>query len=94
MVTATFRTGSTERRTLADLVARLGDIPLDRIRLQPPPGTASIDDLVQNNDIERNIRCELIDGTLVEKASVSYLEDSLTRQATSRSVRQEHGKHD
>lgn len=65
-------------RTVADLVADLGDIPLERIRLQPPIGTATETDLIQNNDLERKVRCELIDGTLVEKALMSYLEDSLT----------------
>lgn len=68
----------TNDRTVADLVAELGDIPLERIRLHPPIGTATEEDLIQNNDVERRVRCELIDGTLVEKAQMSYLEDSLT----------------
>lgn len=50
------------RQTLADLVHDLGDIPLDRIRLQPPPGTATVADVIANQG------CELVDGTLVEKA--------------------------
>lgn len=25
-------------KTLAELLERLGDVPLDRIRMQPPPG--------------------------------------------------------
>ncbi|MEZ6055250.1 MAG: Uma2 family endonuclease [Planctomycetaceae bacterium] len=65
-------------RTVADLVAKLGGVPLDRIRMNPLPGTATVDDLLQNNDIERGIPCELIDGTLIEKSGMSYLEDSLT----------------
>jgi len=57
-------------QTLADLVKRLGDIPLDRIRIQPPPGTATEDDLIQTK------LCELIDGVIVEKA-VGYFESRL-----------------
>src|SRR4051812_17857396 len=51
-----------ERATIADLVRDLGDIPLARIRRYPPPGTATV------ADVERNKCCELVDGTLVEKA--------------------------
>ncbi|MGE0377146.1 MAG: Uma2 family endonuclease [Planctomycetaceae bacterium] len=78
MATATLASTSTRQRTLADLVSELGEIPLERIRLQPPPGTATVDDLIQNNDVDRKVRCELIEGTLVEKATVSYLENRLT----------------
>lgn len=48
----------------AELHERLGGIPLARIRMKPPPGTATEDDL------ERAPKpiCELIDGVLVEKA--------------------------
>ncbi|MBX3439802.1 MAG: Uma2 family endonuclease [Planctomycetaceae bacterium] len=77
MAPATLRLTSGTQRTIADLVDQLGDIPLERIRLHPPPGTATIDDLIQNNDAERATYCELIDGVLVEKAAM-YLEDSLT----------------
>lgn len=49
--------------TFADLLHRLGDIPPDRIRLVPPPGTATKRDLVR----PENTLCELVDGTLVEK---------------------------
>jgi Uma2 family endonuclease len=54
------------RRTVADLlkvIRTLGDIPADRIRLHPEPGTATEQDVL---DHEGRI-CELIDGTLVEK---------------------------
>jgi Uma2 family endonuclease len=54
-------------RTLADLRKRLGNIPLDRIRFQPPPGTATEKDVVEA-DAHENRLCELVDGTLVEKA--------------------------
>lgn len=44
-----------------------GGIPAERIRLDPPPGTASEADLLRAND-HGDIICELVDGTLVEKA--------------------------
>lgn len=47
---------------LNDLLRDLGDIPLSRIRLHPFIGTATIEDVIRNDD------CELIDGTLVERA--------------------------
>jgi Uma2 family endonuclease len=47
--------------TLADLVDRLGGIPLTRIRLHPAPGTATEEDVV------RFRCCELLDGVIVEK---------------------------
>jgi Uma2 family endonuclease len=52
--------------TLQDLVDRLGGIPLTRIRATPPPGTATLDDLIRVNERKQGI-CELVDGTLVEK---------------------------
>ena len=52
-------------KTLADLHARLGSIPLERIRLHPAPGTATEADLLKPHGRV----CELIDGVLVEKAS-------------------------
>jgi Uma2 family endonuclease len=48
-------------RTLDELVRRLGNVPLDRIRFHPTPGTATVADLLNEK------RCELVDGTLVEK---------------------------
>jgi Uma2 family endonuclease len=56
-----------ESRTLADLWVRLGRIPLERIRLHPAPGTATEDDVVRADEDENRL-CELVDGTLVEKA--------------------------
>jgi Uma2 family endonuclease len=52
--------------TLADLVERLGGVPLDRIRYRPRPGTATVQDVL---DVERRegIACELVEGVLVEK---------------------------
>jgi Uma2 family endonuclease len=52
-------------RTIADLLHRLGDIPPERIRYDPVPGTATIDDLLK----PENEGCELVEGTLVEKAA-------------------------
>ena len=54
-------------RTVLDVAARFGDIPLHRIVLDPAPGTAT------GADVDRVLRetgrvCELIDGTLIEKA--------------------------
>ena len=61
--------------TLADVVERLGGIPLDRIRFRPVPGTATESDVLE---IERreNRLFELVDGVLVEKA-VGYRESLL-----------------
>lgn len=50
-------------RTVGELLRRLGDIPPDRVRFSPIPGTATIDDLLRSE----NRGCELIEGTLVEK---------------------------
>lgn len=52
--------------TAADLVERFGPIPLRRIRSEPPPGTATEDDLLQIREREDRA-CELVDGILVEK---------------------------
>jgi Uma2 family endonuclease len=51
-------------RTVADLLVRLGDIPPERIRLHPAPGSATERDLLQPS----GRLCELVDGILVEKA--------------------------
>jgi Uma2 family endonuclease len=54
--------------TLADLRERLGGIPLERIWLQPAPGTATERDVIEA-EARQNRLCELVDGTLVEKAT-------------------------
>jgi Uma2 family endonuclease len=51
-------------RTIADLLRRLGDIPADRVRFDPMPGSATVADLLR----PENKGCELVEGTLVEKA--------------------------
>ncbi|MBL9164080.1 MAG: hypothetical protein JNL18_15230 [Planctomycetaceae bacterium] len=53
--------------TAADLQLQLGGIPLERIRLVPPPGMATDDDAMEVKDREGRT-CEVIDGVLVEKA--------------------------
>jgi Uma2 family endonuclease len=53
-------------RTVADLIKHLGDVPPARIRMDPLPGTATEQDVL---DIEarENRLCELVRGVLVEK---------------------------
>lgn len=53
-------------RTLAELVERLGGVPLDRIRFRPAPGTASVQDVIDVQEREGRL-CELVDGVLLEK---------------------------
>jgi Uma2 family endonuclease len=52
---------------LAEIVHRLGDIPLDRIWAEPPPGTATVPDLLEC-EAKYGCLCELVDGVIVEKA--------------------------
>src|SRR5271169_5304040 len=56
-----------EIKTLADLRKRLGGIALERIWFHPAPGTATEKDVVKAEERENRL-CELVDGTLVEKA--------------------------
>ncbi len=56
---------------LSELLDRLGDIPPQRIWLNPRPGTATEQDVIQA-EARCNRLCELIDGTLVEKAMGFY----------------------
>jgi Uma2 family endonuclease len=58
--------------TLAELMGRLGDVPLDRVQMRPAPGTATIQDVIVAQQREGRL-CELVDGVLVEKA-VGYPE--------------------
>lgn len=52
--------------TAVDLVDRFGAIPLERVLNDPPPGTATPEDVVRLND-KKDCLCELVDGTLVRK---------------------------
>src|ERR1700722_16946968 len=52
----------------AELLEQIGRVPLERIRLKPPPGTATEKDVLRAySGLERRL-CELVDGVLVEKA--------------------------
>jgi Uma2 family endonuclease len=62
-------------RTLADLVKRLGGVPLDRVRFVPHPGTATPEDVTEIQEKEGR-SCELIEGVLLEKP-VGYDESNL-----------------
>jgi Uma2 family endonuclease len=64
-----------EAGTLADLLEQLGNVPLSRIRIDPPPGTATEEDVVRAEGHTGRC-CELIDGVLVEK-TMGYLESLL-----------------
>jgi Uma2 family endonuclease len=57
--------------TLADLLKRLGDIPPERVRMQPPPGLATEQDLLEAES-RTNRLCELVDRVLVEKPMGYY----------------------
>jgi Uma2 family endonuclease len=59
-------------RTFADVLRELGDVPIDRILADPPPGSATEDDLLALVDGDEKRLCELVDGTLVEKPMGSY----------------------
>jgi Uma2 family endonuclease len=52
--------------TLADLLARLGGVPLDRVRFRPTPGAAVEQDVIDLHDRESRL-FELVEGVLVEK---------------------------
>jgi Uma2 family endonuclease len=57
--------------TLADLLERFGPMPAARIRYDPPPGSATEQDVVALEAREDRL-FELIDGVLVEKAMGFY----------------------
>jgi Uma2 family endonuclease len=56
---------------VAELQEFLGNIPDHRIRLQPPPGQATEEDILAIQAREGRL-CELIDGILVEKDMASF----------------------
>ncbi|HLN28523.1 MAG TPA: Uma2 family endonuclease [Gemmataceae bacterium] len=62
-------------QTIADLLKRLGDIPPERVRARPYPGTATEQDVIDIEAREGRL-CELVDGVLVEK-TVGYYEARL-----------------
>src|SRR5690348_2981007 len=67
---------ATELQTFAELHDRLGGVPLSRIRLHPPPGSASEADVVALLESPRRQLCELVERTLVEKP-MGYTESTL-----------------
>ncbi len=64
-----------EQWTAADMQEHLGGISLTRIRMVPPPGTATEEDVVAIHARTGRL-CELVDGTLVEKV-MGYWESRL-----------------
>jgi Uma2 family endonuclease len=62
---------STGITTLADMLHELGDIPPERIRWKPYPGTATEKDLIRIT-AQEDVLLELVDGVLVEKAMSYY----------------------
>jgi Uma2 family endonuclease len=61
--------------TVADVLSRVGNVPPERIRVNPAPGTATIQDVIDLDDHEDRL-CELVDGILLEKA-MGYEESNL-----------------
>src|SRR5262245_12669182 len=57
--------------TLADLVKRLGSVPLERIPSSPAPGMATESDVLARVGGEKRLY-ELVDGVLVEKPMGYY----------------------
>jgi Uma2 family endonuclease len=62
-------------RTVADLLACLGDVPAERVLIDPALGTATEQDVIAV-EAQTGRLCELVDGVLVEKA-VGYDESRL-----------------
>src|SRR4051812_26702978 len=56
---------------MQDLLDRLGNVPPERIRMQPAPGTATEADVLSLLDGGDRL-FELVDGVLVEKAMGLY----------------------
>lgn len=52
---------------VGELLHKLGDIPPERVRMSPLPGTATEQDVIASAAAPRKRLCELIDGVLVEK---------------------------
>jgi Uma2 family endonuclease len=53
--------------TFADLLRRIGGVPLNRILTNPAPGAATEEDLIAALEEPHKRLCELVDGVLVEK---------------------------
>jgi Uma2 family endonuclease len=57
----------TEPRRLQEVLDDLGGVPPSRILMSPAPGLATETDAIRLNE-RKQVLCELIDGTLVEKS--------------------------
>ena len=66
-MTIVAKQGPETMEELLELVKQLGGIPPARVLMRPTPGEATEDDLLEQMRREDRT-CELIDGTLVEKA--------------------------
>ncbi len=53
--------------TWEDRLADLGNVPATRVRCEPAPGAATVEDVLRLRNTERRLY-ELVDSTLVEKA--------------------------
>jgi len=56
----------TRFHNMDEVLSALGGIPPSRVRMDPPPGTATVRDVIRLWKAEGRM-CELVDGTLVEK---------------------------
>lgn len=59
-------------KNMADFLHALGDVPPERVRMFPAPGTATLADVIEENENGDGPVCEWVDGTLVEKAVGAY----------------------
>jgi hypothetical protein len=64
--------------TLEDVWERIGCVPLNRIRMNPPPGYATEKDIITIQDREDRLY-ELVNGVLVEK-TMGLRESALARR--------------
>jgi Uma2 family endonuclease len=69
--------------TVADLLHSLGDVPPERVRIRPMPGTATEADVIETERKDGTL-CELIEGTLVEKTV--GLKESIIAQGIARKL--------
>lgn len=65
--------------TLEDVLERLGGISPRRVLFDPPPGTATVKDVIRHRDGPRRRLVELVDGTLVEK-TMGYAESLVAQK--------------
>lgn len=71
-MTATVRKKPRTAETLAELLHRLGDVPPERVLLDPHPGRATAADVVRFLKGSEKRLVELVDGVLVEKPMGFY----------------------